>query len=42
MTMANLLNNIRHTHLKGENEFKLQDLVFITKHKQIPSPNQQW
>ncbi len=33
-----LLNNIRHTHLKGENEFKLQDLVFITKHKQIPSP----
>ncbi len=37
-----LLNNTSHTHLKGQNDFKLQGLVFITKHKQIPSPNQRW
>jgi hypothetical protein len=36
-----LLKNTRHTHFEGENEFKLQDLAFIIKHKQIPSPNQQ-
>jgi hypothetical protein len=30
-----LLNNTRPTHFKGENEFGLQGLVLITKHKQI-------
>jgi hypothetical protein len=37
-----LLNNTRPTHLKGESEFKLQGLIFITKHKNILWPNQWW
>jgi hypothetical protein len=34
-----LLNNIRPTHFKGENELRLQGLLFVTK---IPLQNQWW
>jgi hypothetical protein len=43
-----VLNNTRPTQLKGESEFKLQGLFFITKQhqilsqNQIMSPNQWW
>jgi len=37
-----LLNNTKCTHPKEKNEFKLQGLIFISKHKQILLPNQWW
>ncbi len=37
-----LLNNTKCTHLKGENEFKLQGLAFISKHEQFSLLNQWW